>query len=75
MYFAQLECVKSRTPSDLAVTARRLLEREARVDPRVRFDKMVESGLIDREGRLTKLFGGDADPTPPVAPKPVDSGS
>jgi len=69
VYFAQLECVKSRTPSALAETARRLLEREARVDPRVRFDKMVESGLIDREGHLTKLFGGDADPAHPVDPK------
>jgi hypothetical protein len=23
---------------------------------------MVQSGLIDREGRLTKSFGGDASP-------------
>lgn len=70
MYFAQLEWVKPRSPSDLAETARRLLEREARVDPRVRFEKMVESGLIDRDGRLTKLFGGEADPAHPAAPKP-----
>ena len=71
MYFAQLEDVKSRTPRDLAETARRILERQARVDPRIRFEKMVESGLIDQEGRLTKQFGGDAEPVHQADPKAV----
>jgi hypothetical protein len=32
---------------------------------------MVESGLIDREGRLTKQFGGDAEPVLQVVPKTI----
>jgi hypothetical protein len=54
--------VKSRSSEELAQAARRILERQKGVDPRVRFDKMVERGLIDAEGRLTRDFGGDAEP-------------
>ena len=39
------------------------------------FDDAVESGLIDREGRLTRLFGGQAEPDPSARPRPeLESG-
>ena len=32
--------------------------------PQEHFQRMVRNGLIDSQGELTKLFGGDADPEP-----------
>jgi hypothetical protein len=61
-YFAQLDRVSQRKPDELAADARRILEQQSAIPPRVRFEKMVEEGLIDRQGRLTKNFGGDAEP-------------
>jgi len=60
--FAQLDGVNQRKPDELAADARRILEEQSLIPPRVRFEKMVEEGLIDRQGRLTKNFGGDAEP-------------
>jgi len=41
------------------------LERiDEELSPAQGFDKMVEMGLIDREGRLTRLIGGNARPEP-----------
>lgn len=56
--------MRPQSTRELAETARRLLKKQAKVEPRVRFQKMVDSGLIDAEGRLTKNFGGDAEPAP-----------
>ena len=42
--------------------ARELLARLGEVSPRERFADMVRMGLINREGELTKDFGGEADP-------------
>lgn len=46
-----------------------ILEGQKKVDPRVRFTKMVESGLIDKEGRVTREYGGDAVPDPAAREK------
>jgi hypothetical protein len=32
--------------------------------PQEHFQRMVRNGLIDSQGQLTKLFGGDADQEP-----------
>lgn len=32
--------------------------------PQEHFQRMIRNGLIDSQGALTKLFGGDADPEP-----------
>jgi hypothetical protein len=62
--FTQPDCVKPRSSQELAEAARRILERQNQVDPRQRFEKMVERGLIDDDGRLTREYGGEAEPAP-----------
>lgn len=32
--------------------------------PKENFERMVSIGLINSEGKLTKLFGGEAEPEP-----------
>lgn len=52
-------CPKPRSVRDLADAARRILEAQKQIPPAERFRRMVETGLIDEEGRLRKKFGGD----------------
>jgi hypothetical protein len=61
--------VKAKNSDELALYARTILEGQKKVDPRVRFTKMVESGLIDKEGRVTREYGGDAVPDPAAREK------
>ena len=35
-----------------------------RLPPKEHFARMVADGLINAEGQLTKLFGGEAEPEP-----------
>jgi hypothetical protein len=35
-----------------------------RLPPKEHFARMVADGLINAQGQLTKLFGGDAEPEP-----------
>lgn len=35
-----------------------------RLPPKEHFARMVQDGLINAKGQLTKLFGGDAEPEP-----------
>lgn len=42
--------------------ARELLAKLAEIPPIERFEDMVRMGLINRNGELTKQFGGDAEP-------------
>ncbi len=39
-----------------------------RLPPKEGFAQMVSWGLINSNGQLTKLFGGDADPEPGAQP-------
>lgn len=55
-----VECPKPRTSRQLAEAARLILGALAKVPPRVRFEQMVASGLIDSEGRLRRKYGGEA---------------
>ncbi len=32
--------------------------------PREHFERMVQTGIINRKGEVTKLVGGDAEPEP-----------
>lgn len=48
--------------------AKRLLREAGKVPPKVRFERLVKRGLIDRQGRLTRLAGGDAEPDPSYQP-------
>jgi hypothetical protein len=43
---------------------RSALEEAAKVPPLERFNRMVRRGLINKEGRLTRLYGGAAEPEP-----------
>lgn len=36
----------------------------SRLPPEEDFERMVRNGLINREGRVTKLCGGEAEPEP-----------
>jgi hypothetical protein len=56
------------TAKELAARAMESLERASRVDPLERFNKMVELGLIDREGRVSSQIGGDAETLPITSP-------
>lgn len=40
--------------------AARLLKKQESIDPKERFQQLVDFGLIDTEGRLRKEYGGDA---------------
>ena len=53
------------TAKELAARAMEGLQEGWRMTPEERFNKMVELGLIDREGRLSSQLGGDAE-TPPI---------
>ncbi len=35
-----------------------------KLPPKEGFERMIRDGLINAQGQLTKLFGGDADPEP-----------
>jgi len=35
-----------------------------KLPPKEEFDRLVAIGLINSEGQLTKLYGGDAEPEP-----------
>lgn len=37
--------------------------------PEEHFQEMVDSGLVNNEGQLTKIYGGDADPEPGCHPE------
>lgn len=37
--------------------------------PEEHFQEMVDSGLINSKGQLTKIYGGDADPEPGCHPE------
>lgn len=50
------------TNKDLATLLRRRLDEAKAAGPTRVFDDAVGSGLIDRAGRLTRLYGGDAEP-------------
>jgi hypothetical protein len=56
--------VSVRTSEEAAALARELLAKAAEVPPAERFVEMIEMGLINRDGELTKEFGGDAEPEP-----------
>lgn len=45
-----------------------------RLPPKENFARMIRHGLIDSEGHLTKLFGGDAEPEP-GAERPTERSS
>jgi hypothetical protein len=53
--------VSVRTSDEAAVLVGKLLAKVAEVSPRERFIEMVGMGLINRDGELTKEFGGDAE--------------
>ena len=53
------------TAKELAAKAMEGLQERWRMSPEERFKKMVELGLIDREGRVSSQLGGDAE-TPPI---------
>ncbi|HVA49117.1 MAG TPA: hypothetical protein VNH11_22330 [Pirellulales bacterium] len=36
----------------------------AKLPPKENFERMVAIGLINSEGQLTKLYGGEAEPEP-----------
>ena len=36
----------------------------SRLPPKEHFARMVQDGLINAQGQLTKLFGGEAEPEP-----------
>jgi hypothetical protein len=52
-------------PKELIAKLREGLEEAGRMSPEERFNKAVELGLIDREGRVSTQLGGDAE-TPPI---------
>jgi hypothetical protein len=39
-----------------------------RLPPKEHFARMVQDGLINAKGQLTKLFGGEAEPEPGAEP-------
>lgn len=43
----------------LAARAAEILEELAKVPPKVRYQQLIDSGLIDSEGRLRAKYGGD----------------
>jgi hypothetical protein len=54
--------VTVRSSEEAAAVARELLAKLGEISPAERFADMVRMGLINREGELTKDFGGEADP-------------
>jgi len=54
---------------DLIAKAMEGLEQASRMSPEEGFNKMVEIGLIDREGRVSSQIGGDAETNPITSPR------
>lgn len=42
-----------------------------KLPPKEGFDRLVKDGLVNAQGQLTKLFGGDAEPEPGAQRPPV----
>lgn len=42
--------------------------RESRETPKERFARLVQLGWINRQGEVTRLLGGDAEPEPDNEP-------
>lgn len=42
--------------------------RESREPPRQHFERLVKLGWINREGEVTRLLGGNAEPEPDSEP-------
>lgn len=55
------------TTAELAADARKALS-ESRETPKERFARLVRLGWINRQGEVTRLLGGDADPEPDSEP-------
>lgn len=53
--------------AELAADARKAL-RESRETPKERFARLVRIGWINRQGEVTRLLGGDAEPEPDSEP-------
>jgi hypothetical protein len=50
------------TPQQLAQEALEALRKAPPETPREHFARLVRMGLIDTQGRVTKLYGGEAEP-------------
>jgi hypothetical protein len=50
------------TPNDLAREALETLQNAPPESPREHLSRLERLGLIDTHGRVTKLFGGEAEP-------------
>jgi hypothetical protein len=48
---------------------------DTRLPPKENFARMVRHGIINSKGKLTKLFGGEADPEPGAQPPSRTIGS
>jgi hypothetical protein len=53
-------CPKPLAVREIAAAASRILKAQRKIPPAERFRRMVESGLIDTDGRLRKAYGGEA---------------
>ena len=56
-----------RTTAELAADAMKAL-RESRESPHEHFERLVKLGWINRQGEVTRLLGGDAEPEPDSEP-------
>jgi len=61
-------------PKAVAKAALDLLREAEKTAPAVRFEQLVQRGLIDRQGRVTKLAGGQAEPAPGVTAREAGAG-
>ena len=59
-----------RTTAQLAADAMKAL-RESRESPKEHFARLVRLGWINREGEVTRLLGGDAEPEADSEPAQV----
>jgi hypothetical protein len=50
------------TPQEIAEEAREALRKLPPETPREHFARLVRVGLIDTQGRVTRLYGGEAEP-------------
>lgn len=55
------------TTAELAADARKAL-RESRESSHEHFERLVKLGWINRQGEVTRLLGGDAEPEPDSEP-------
>jgi hypothetical protein len=60
---SQTYSMNSPTAAEIAQEAREALAR-SRLTPKERFERLVRLGWINRNGEVTKIFGGDVDPEP-----------